>query len=291
MNPKIIGDTLGKLDTAIAQKKRLDAAAAKEATETSEVEQLANQHELMDRIESNDVTTDDKMLDINKQELTGTINQEFAADARRYLESKEKINAITNSNKMADIVTRMYDLNSMADMNEKDYLIGVQNIRQEIMQKRAKGELSRDDEEKLSNQIKTLMSNKVSDATQNVSLSFGDARKVIDHALPPDLRGVATRKLFYKVDEEMQKNPDLTRDQQKALYSEHAMEIVDEINKERRTKALATVAAPVVADDRESFLKTVGYTMDDVKETAKNHGVTEAVVIQQLRAHKAKAAK
>ncbi|MEX0827605.1 MAG: glycosyl hydrolase 108 family protein, partial [Haliea sp.] len=46
IDPKIIGGTLDKLDTAIAQKKRLDAAHAKEATEASEVEQIVNQQEM-----------------------------------------------------------------------------------------------------------------------------------------------------------------------------------------------------------------------------------------------------
>lgn len=286
INPKIIGSTLDKLDNAIEQKKRVDAARLAEANEASEVEKIVNQQELLDRIESDESTTEEKMLDINKHELSGLINQEFAADARRYLESKEKINAITKNDTMADIVTRMYDLNSMADMNEKDYLRGVQNLRQEIMRKRAAGELSRDDEDKLSNQIKTLMSNKVSDATQTLSLSFGDARKVIDTALPPDLRGVATRKLFYKVDEESQKNPNMTREEQKALYTEHAAAIVDEINQERRAKALKVLDKKTPAEDDETalFLKAKGYSMDDVKETAKKYGLTEKQVIDRIKA-------
>lgn len=285
IDPNILAKTLGSLDSSIASKKRQEEKALFEAQEADAITQINNQNTLLEDIEGDDLTYDEKMLNINKQELTKQITQEFAADARRYLESKKSIDAITNADKMSDIVRRMYDLNTIADMNEKDYLRGVQNIKREIMALRAGGELNRDDELKLSNQLKTLTSSKVAEATETLAFSFGEANNIIETSLPPEYRGEATRNLFYKVDEEIKQRPGLSGQEERALYSKHARTIVDKINIERRERALKTVTDPVKIYERpevKKMLETKGYTQRDVKETAKKYGITEKQVIDRM---------
>jgi hypothetical protein len=170
-------------------------------------------------------------------------------------------------------------------------LRGSQNLKRRIMALRADGTLSRDDELKLNNQLRTLMAAKTSEATSTVAMSFTQASKTIEKALPPEMRGEATRALFYKVDEEMQSGRDYTREEEKALYAKHARTIVDEMNQARRNKTLDIVAnanaesSKIKEDDAEAqkFLTSKGYTMDDVRETAKNHGMTEKQVIEHLK--------
>jgi hypothetical protein len=291
VDPKILANVKSRLDSSIAAK---DAQMAKEALESSHADtmtQINNQNTMLEEIQADDLTYDEKMLKLNRAEMTGDIRQDFAADSRRYLESAKAISAVTNSDKMAEVVTQMYDLNTMADVKEADYLRGMQNIKRNIMNLRSDGLLNRDDEEKLSNQMRTLMAAKQSEATSTIAMSFGDAGRIIDAGLPPELRGEATRALFYKVDEQTQSGVKMTREEEKALYSKHARGIVDEMNTARRTKALDTVAKAnaakntIAPDDVETqkFLTAKGYTLDDVKETAKKHGISEKAVIERLK--------
>lgn len=291
VDPRIIASVQSRLPASIEAKDRQMEKEALEATHADTMTQISNQNELLAEIEGDELTYDEKMLKINRSELVGGIRQEFAADARRYLESVKAINAETNSDLMAGIVTQMYDLNAMADVKEDDYLRGMQNIKRNIMALRAEGKLSRDDEVKLSNQMRTLTAAKTSEATSTMAMSFTQASKIIDQGLPPELRGAATRALFYKVDEQLAGGVTLSRGEEKALYAKHAREIVDEINKERRNRTLDTVAKASVeagrisADDVETqkFLSAKGYTMDDVRETAKQHNMTEKAVIEHLK--------
>jgi len=256
---------------------------SKLASEENILKQIENQNTFMDLISDPEQTTEQKILQINKADLTGQITEEFGEEARRYLNSVEKINATTDPKLMADIVTRMYDLNAMSDMSEADYLEGVKNIKQEIISLRADGKLSGDDELKINNQMKTLMSNKISEATQAISFLFGEANKMIESQLPPEMRGEATRALFYS-----------TAGKQEATqeeYKAYARKIIDGINSQRRDNTVKKInemfgpAKPAtITPDVESILKAKGYTMNDVKETAQKYGITEAQVIEKIKA-------
>lgn len=289
VDSKIIAGARSKVNEAIARKVAQEEKAALEATKVDTMTLIANQNALMEEIETGTATYDEKMLKINRMEVMGGIKQEFAADIRRYMESKKAVNAVTNDPLMADVVTQMYDLNATADMNEADYLRGVQNIKRKIMNLRSDGTLSREDEEKLNNQLRTLTSAKVSDATTSVAFSFGEANKLIEQGLPPELRGKATRELFYKVDEESAKGKELSQEDERKLYKTHARAIIDRINTERRNKALSLVnesqTTVNIEQDKatQDFLTQKGYTMDDVRETAKKHGMTEKQVIQHIQ--------
>lgn len=291
VDPKILASVKTRLPAAIESKDRQIEKQALEATHQDTMTQINNQNDLLGEIQGEDLTYDEKMLKVNRMELTGAIKQDFAADARRYLESAKAISATTNSDLMAGIVTQMYDLNAMADVKEADYLRGMQNIKRNIMNLRAEGKLGREDEIKLSNQMRTLTAAKTSEATSTVAMSFGDAGRIIDQSLPPELRGEATRALFYKVDEETAKGVQMSREEERALYSKHARAIVDEINTQRRSKTLDTVAAATAENnavspedvETQKFLTTKGYTINDVRETAKKYGMTEKQVIEQMK--------
>lgn len=264
-----------------AQRKK-DLIASREAA--IEV-QIQNEGEMMDLFADPEISYDQKTLELNKMDLNGLIRDEFAVEARRYLKSEKEINAATNSQAMAEIVTRMYDLNSIADSDPEGYLEGINSVRNDILGRRADGELDREDEIKLNQQMKSLMSAKVSDATNIVALSFGEARKMIENQVPPELRGDAIRKLFYATEEDRIK-AEGDKDKRaglKAAYKAQARQIIDEVNFERRSKTVEKVIDFQKEDDTEEFLKSKGYTMDDVRETAKNHGITEDQVIERLR--------
>jgi hypothetical protein len=263
------------------------------AQEADVYTQIQNQLELQETIYDESIPIDERVHQVTTMDTKGQISDDFAKEAKQYLASAEKINAATNSDVMADIITRVYDLNATADLNPKDYLTGINNVRQEIMARRSAGELSADDEKRLNNQIKTLTSAKVSEATQEVAYSFNDARKVIDNGLPPELRGQAIRQLFYEAQklEAMAEDPDaepLTKQQ----YKQKALQIVDDYKTRRRESALDTIKQTAMRppqeqqETTEQLLERTGYTMDDVTQTAKETGMTEQQVINWLRLNK-----
>lgn len=224
-----------------------------------------------------------KRLAIDQMDMSGAITPKTAEQSRRLLNSKKDVDSITSSAVMADVVTKIYDINSQQGMNNADYLKGVQGIHDLILQKQTNGELNSLDVQKLNNEMKTLTSKRVSDATKSVGNDMYEATQMFQ-TLPPEYRGEATRQLFYKTQGQQDQ---LTPDQYSALTKKSAQQVIDNINADRRkatVKTLQTVNAP--APDDVGFLKTKGYTMDDVKETAKIHNITEAEVIRRLRAKK-----
>lgn len=283
---------LGMLESEAERQKKQIEADLWAAQEADAITQIQNQKSMTEFIQSGEASMEEKVAKINEMDLKGQVKDGFAEEARRYLSSKEKINAATDNETMANIVTRMYDMNSMSEYSEKDYLNGIQNIREDIIKQRANGKLSADDEVKLNNQLKTLTSSKVSDATQQIATSFGSARQIIDDNLPPEMRGEAVRKLFYETQKLEKGDPETGQPYTQEEYNMKARTIVDDFNKTRREKALKTVQsisqpAPAKQDETdEAVLKSKGYTMRDVSETAKKYGISEAEVIAKLKAKK-----
>lgn len=228
----------------------------------------------------------DKRLEIDKLELAGNVTPRLAAQARRVLTSQKNVDAITATPVMADWINKVYDLNAQSGLNNADYLIGVQNIQEGILKDQATGKLNALDVQKLNKQITTLTSKRVADATKSAGVEFYDANQTFE-SLPPEWRGSATRRLFYDtVDEE-----GLSAEQMKL----RANKIMDDINKERRGKALKTASEaskPQITPQDKEFLSGYRgkngrqYSLDDVRETARKYGISEAEVIKKLRAGK-----
>lgn len=281
-----IGKYIGAAERQIETNKKRAEKALIESREADTATKLNNENELSELFADPETSYDEKVAAVNRLDLQGEIRDDFAVEARRYLKSENEINAVTNSDAIADIVTRMYDLNEIAELSPNDYLEGVADIKKEIIAKRADGDLSREDEIKLNQQMKSLMSAKVAGATNDISYSFGEARKMIDQQLPPDMRGEAVRQLFYATEQERIEAQE-DRDKRKALkdaYKLKARQIIDEINNTRRDRVINsvnTVNQPV--EDVDAFLESKGYTMDDVRETAAKYGLTEQQVIEQMR--------
>lgn len=250
--------------------------------------QDANEQQILDSL--NDVGKDyyTMRLNIDRAEISGDISTRFATQARRVLNSQKEVDAVTNNDVMAEIVTQMYDLNAIKEVSNDDYLVGLQNIKTKILQKQADGKLSRHDVLKLNNQMKTLTSQKVAQATNEIAYNFGRASEIFEQ-LPPEMRGQATRELFYATEGQDLSSPE---------YVIRAASIVDNINNVRRNTTLKKVKQLLVKEELpkekeekkmesvDELLGRFGYTNDDVKETALKYGMTEEQVIEKLRAKK-----
>lgn len=215
-----------------------------------------------------------KRLEIDTMEMKGQISTTTAEKARRVLTSQKNVDNVTSTPAMAEIVNQMYDLNAVADTSSEDYLNGVQNIRNRILTDQEKGKLTPQDAQKLNGQLRTLTAQRTAQATQSVAMGFYESNQKFNN-LPPEYRGEATRQLFYK-----SQGQDFTPEQ----FDAEANKIVDNINKgirQETVKRLDKINAP-----DEDFLKSIGASVDDVKETAKIYGISEQEVIQRLKAQK-----
>jgi hypothetical protein len=172
---------------------------------------------------------------------------------------------------MAEIINQVYDLNANSASNASDYLRGVQNVQEKILEKQANGDLTAPDAGKLNKQLVTLTNKRISDATQQVGNEFYDANQKFN-TLPPEYRGEATRQLFYASD-----GKGYTKEQ----YDAQAHTIIDSINQKRRAAALTVVNNAAANDAR--FLQSIKASPADIAETARKYHITEAEVMRQLR--------
>jgi hypothetical protein len=235
-------------------------------------QQMDNEDKVTDIVNDPEGDYFSKRLQVDTLEFENKISPTAADNARRVLTSKKNVDSVTHPEKMSDIVQSMYDLNSIADMSQEDYLKGVANVRNDILTAQANGDLTPQDVQKLNGQLRTLTGAKVAGATQSVGMGFIDANKRFE-MLPPQYRGKATRELFYATE-----GQEMTPDQ----INEKANGIIDNINSGIRNDTVQRLKKLQTPD--EDFLKTKGYSMDDVKETAAKYNMTEQEVIKRLKA-------
>lgn len=248
--------------------------SAKRAEVGSLFEQMNNEDKITDLVSAQEGDYFSKRLEIDTMEMNGQISTTTAEKARRVLTSQKNVDNVTSTPVMAEIVNQMYDLNAVADTSSEDYLNGVQNIRNRILTDQEKGKLTPQDAQKLNGQLRTLTAQRTAQATQSVAMGFYESNQKFNN-LPPEYRGEATRQLFYK-----SQGQDFTPEQ----FDAEANKIIDNINKgirQETVKRLDKINAP-----DENFLKSIGASMDDVKETAKIYGISEQEVIQRLKAQK-----
>lgn len=233
---------------------------------------------VVDLVEDDNLDYYEKRVQIDQLELEGKISTKIASRARRVLTSQEAQDSVTNTPVLAEITTQMYDLNAMADTNSEDYLVGVQNIRDKILEAKESGNLNATDVTKLNNQLKTLSSSKTADATENIGIKFKGAQKAFD-VLPPEYRGQAIRQLFYETQGQnldkkayQDKASNILEDMQTNLKSDVQVRL-QKIQQEKNT----------VTDPDLQFLSEKGIDMARVKQTAANRGMSEKAVIQELR--------
>lgn len=250
---------------------------------TDLIKRTQRQHDLNQQLQTvqqtsklPDIVNDDKMSYVEKRaridelDMQGAISSKAASSARRVIKSAEDLDSQTDTPVMADIIKRTYDLNENTSLKQQDYLKGVNELQDEILQSQDAGKLTGQDATKLNKQLSELTQKRVADATKAVGNRFGEVNKKFD-VLPPQFRGDATRQLFYG-----STGQNLTPQQ----LSNQADTIIDGINKQRRQQALGVVARTTNDD---VFLQATGYTRDQVNETAKNRGIAPAQVIQALR--------
>lgn len=254
----------------------------------------SNQADVMDIINDPTMNYFQKRQKIDEMDVQGGLSSKAAASARRLLTSDKNVDSVTDEATMSDIITQTSDLNATPGISNGDYLTGIKNIQTKIMDAQSAGKLNVIDAKKLSNQIRSLTAAKVAGASGSVGNDFYDANQVFKD-LPPEMRLGATRQLFYAQTDPQQSGQPAPS---KADLVAKAHGIVDNMNQQRRTNAQAVITkvnppagftaggglsqGPLSQDDMD-FVKTKGFTQDDVNETATRYGMNPQDVVKKLR--------
>ena len=239
---------ISSLESELESFEQSEIKKAEKALRLSEFEQIENYKTAMDAVMDTTMTDDKKLVEINTAEMKGLIRPSDAVLLRRYVNSVAKLNAVTNSNFVGDIIARAYDLNASYDYdaNGNNYLQGMNNLQAEILSGAARGLVSPEDEQKITNMLRGLTSAKKAGATVEIADNYAAADRSIRDGLSPDLWGVARRELFDRVSirkaqlEEETGQP-LNNVQELNLWKELAPSVVNAVQVRQRQKAVQTI--------------------------------------------------
>ena len=220
------------------------------------------------------ITPEEKTLQISQLELKGAINTDFAAQGRRIVAAQSKIDSQSNKNLFSDFITRAYDLSALPKSNAKDYLIGVSNLKNDLLKAQEDGSINAKDAAKLNGQINQLTNAKIADSTQQVGRKFSDKVKLFKQKLPPDYIGEATRNFFYAT-------LDIDKNNEAELNLK-ANEVIQNLLSGRRDRAVTLVKKATQSD--ADFLASLGLTMQMVAKVAEEKKRTPQEIISNLRA-------
>lgn len=292
-------DSVTEAETAAEAKSLLaKVQQGREDRVTAAAKDLRRQHELnaLDQAKKendfiNTVLTDDtksydqKILEINKAELTGQVSDEFAVEYRRVLNSEKDIAADSDPAVISDIVQRVYDVNAVAESDPEKYLTGINNVNKELLSLQADGKISQNDFKKVQKQIRTLTSSKIADATQLLPRVYKSARENIEQQLPPEYQGQALRELYDQTESQRQRleETDGGREELEKIYKQTSNKIIQDIQTKRRKNTEEAIDPNSLSADDVKFIEDNGLTEAEVTATAKNRKLTKRQVIEAIR--------
>ena len=194
-------------------------------------------------VEDTEIDADERLLQINRSEKDGKLKTEQASILRRYVTSEKAVNAKTNSSIYGAIIDRIYGLNSdlSLQVNNADYLKGVQSIDEFIKEERTAGNLNRDDELKLNREMRNLTAAKKAGALSMIGLSYTKANKIIVKNTPPELRNTVRARVFNIVQAEIENAEEigktLNTSDKRDLWSKYALSTSTEVIDEERQRS------------------------------------------------------
>lgn len=196
--------------------------------------------EALNYVTSNN-TYADKIRYIDEAEMNGDISTTYAAKLRRGIRSQNpnKNRSISDAKAVSNIMQQAYDLNENV-LDDKEYLKGIQNIRNNIVDLHQQGLINTKDANSFNNQLDTATRKRTAQAASGVSYSseWKDARAYIESSLPPELRATAYRDVFYKTQDANLEGK--SKKEIREYYKNQAIGVANEIKTNNREKALQT---------------------------------------------------
>jgi hypothetical protein len=226
-----------------------EKAKLQEKELADQINGLQKKNEFIDSVMDSDLPIDELLVKVNKEQIdTG----QDLADLRRYLNSKKSVEAQPNPELTGRIIAQVYDINADMEMEQDGsrYLNALRNIKMDIMQKRASGELSAANELALLKQIKTLTSAKSAEATTLLASNWYKASNAVKKSVAPEDYGLAVRAMHFMVEEQIeqyrQDNNGAEPPQQmvQTYWNSSAVTAANQVNSDRRQKTLEKLQTP-----------------------------------------------
>lgn len=200
----------------------------------------------------NEISDEQKLVDITKGEMDGTFDRDGARKLRAYVNSSKALNAVTNPEKYGTLISQLYDLNANLDLDENGeaYLTGLNNINDQVIEMRTNGQLSQSDENKFRSQMDNLTNAKKAKATVAIRESWYKADKILTESLPPELTGEGTRLLFEEVQAEKARleseGMTIVANDEMKLWEQLAPKVANDLLERRRAEVMQQIQNEIV---------------------------------------------
>lgn len=247
-----------EVEALLKNAKERDELEIEEATIASYQEQAINLKALDDNIVYNeDIKLDKRISDVRLAVATNKIKKESGQVRISYLNSVAKLNATTNQPLEDKLIASVYDVLYLADA--KDYLLGMSNLKDRMLEEVAAGNLTQDQHDSVINRMAILTQARTAKSGTDLALSMNSATKIIKNLLPPESYNAGMRYIFYnatplieeqnaaRVAELLENDPDadpraiqavkLGRDEKKTIYEQVALDAQRELQRENTIRS------------------------------------------------------
>jgi hypothetical protein len=247
-----------EVETLLKNAKERDELKIEEATIASYQEQAINLKALDDNIVYNeDIKLEKRISDVRLAVAQNKIKKESGQARISYLNSVAKLNATTNQPLEDKLIASVYDVLYLADA--KDYLLGMSNLKDRMLEEVAAGNLTQDQHDSVINRMAILTQARTAKSGTDLALSMNSATKIIKNLLPPESYNAGMRYIFYnatplieeqnaaRVAELLENDPDadpraiqavkLGRDEKKVIYEQVALDAQRELQQENTIRS------------------------------------------------------
>jgi hypothetical protein len=207
-------------------------------TQADKIDSIKATNDMQEQILGDELDTNEKLVLIAEQEIISGVSGE---KLRRYVNARDKLENTTNPETYTPLLQMAHDLNAQYTMTgeSEDYLVGLGNLNELIMDAVIKGEISQVDEVSLRKQLATLTTAKLAGATAEVADTWSKHTNQLKDLAPASYYNTSVRLLFNSVQaqiteaeenpENLDKRGNLNRDIVNSIWEQTTPRIIDAV--------------------------------------------------------------
>ena len=207
-------------------------------TQADKINSIKATNDMQEQILGDELDTNEKLVLIAEQEIISGVSGE---KLRRYVNARDKLENTTNPETYTPLLQMAYDLNAQYTMTgeSEDYLVGLGNLNELVMDAVIKGEISQIDEVSLRKQLTTLTTAKLAGATAEVADTWSKHTNQLKDLAPASYYNTSVRLLFNSVQaqiteaeenpENLDKRGNLNRDIVNSIWEQTTPKIINAV--------------------------------------------------------------
>lgn len=207
-------------------------------TQADKIDSIKATNDMQEQILGDELDTNEKLVLIAEQEIISGVSGE---KLRRYVNARDKLENTTNPETYTPLLQMAYDLNAQYTMTgeSEDYLVGIGNLNELVMDAVIKGEISQIDEVSLRKQLTTLTTAKLAGATAEVADTWSKHTNQLKDLAPASYYNTSVRLLFNSVQaqiteaeenpENLDKRGNLNRDIVNSIWEQTTPKIINAV--------------------------------------------------------------